>query len=194
MTFVNTIVDYINDQLKGEALNRLQPVKYYNIASTISRTDQPGMFFPGMMNISGEVLQVSPDDLYNVTIYHKIISNTYGRKTKGSTADNIDVLCTSEMQMFVFAQSDKIKMTAEKLEPYIVFSIPEKISRELRMELQLKDCSIRVLSADMDKIRNFKNEYQNVRNFLSPEHIFFSIRYNIIETITRSCIDLCAQC
>ncbi len=192
MPFTNTIVTFINDYLKDKALNKsiLQPVQFYNVASQVSQKDQPATMFPGVINIDGEIEAVQPDDIYNISIYHKVISNTYTAVKKSYGNEN-DIQSLTEMQLFVFAQSDKIKMTAESLEPFIVFGLPGSIETDLAADLRIKSCLITPLSSDMDKIRNFKNEFPGFKFFLKPEHIFFSVRYQIKKTFDRDCVDAC---
>ena len=193
MPFINTVVDFINDHLKGGSLNKnnFQPGKYYGVASSIGSADDKAILIPGVINTDGEIEEVSPDDIYNIQIYHKMIGNNYGVQKKSSYGDDYDVVTTTEMQAFVFAQSDKIKMTAEQLETHIVFGMPGGISNLLLSDLNIKLNTIQVISSDMDKIRNFKNEYQGVQFFLSPEHIFFSVRYQVRQLFDRSCVDAC---
>src|SRR4028119_99545 len=119
MPFTGTIVQHINDSLKEGSLNKkkFQPGKYYGIASIIPLTgDNQGALIPGVINTDGEVEEVTPDDLYNIQIYHRVIGNAYAVTDKGAFGDGKNITSLTEMQAFVFAQSVKIGMTAEQLE------------------------------------------------------------------------------
>jgi hypothetical protein len=196
MPFTNLIVDYINSWLENGTLNRFKPIKCYNIASQILKREPTGAegIFPGVQLSSGEIESVTPDDDYNIIIYHKINSNVYGIQKRGSVGDAYDLTCTSDMTLYVFAQAMKIEMTAEQLEPIIVFGLPGGISSSLSAETYIKFCSITPISSDMDRVRNFKSEYQGIEDFLKPEHLFFSIKYTIKKVFDKSCIDGCLSC
>ncbi len=196
MPFTNTIVEFINDHLKQGMLNRkdFQPAKFFGVASAIQfQTDEPErpLIAPGVTGIDGEIEDATPDDLFSLMVYHKIVGNQYSVQKKDSYGDEYDIVSTSEMQLFVFAQSDKIRMSAESLEPFFVFGMPGRLSGLLMEELKIKSAAITVLSSDMDKLRNFRSEYQNVKFNLAPEHIFFSIRYQIKKVFDRRCVDAC---
>lgn len=168
MPFTNSIVDFINDSLKQGSLNkeRFQPAKYYNVASIVPLDgDNQGQIVPGILNEAGEIEHVSPDDIYSLQIYHRVISNVYGVQKAGSYGDQNDMVSTTEMQVFVFAQSDKINLRAEQLEPFIVFGIPGSVSNALGDEIKMKLVAINVISSDLDKLRNFRNEFQGVQFF-----------------------------
>lgn len=194
MPLSNNIVDYINHSLQVGAFahEKFQPSKWYNTAVPVQfENDEKGFVAPGVISHDGDIEAVMPDEDYNLQVYHKSVTNTYLQLKSGS-GDDRDYQSTSDMLMFVFAQRDKIRLTPEDLESKFIFSLPS--SFENSPDGIPFSCKIIPVSSDMDKLRNGRTEFENVPNFFKPEHIFFSIRYQIIKKFGRGCIDACKAC
>jgi hypothetical protein len=124
MPFIEKIVDYINTSLKDSSLKdkRFQPGKY--VGATQSLPGKTGTVLeqlPATCDENGEYELIEPNDKYNIIIYHKVISNVYTKVTQQqqqrSFGDEYALKCTTEMQLTVIADSRKVKMLAEQLEP-----------------------------------------------------------------------------
>lgn len=192
MPFLDSIVTYINDSLKGSSLNdkRFQPGKFCGVSTILARKKGEGLELLPAVEIEGTYKLVEPDDRLNIITYHKVVSNTYSM-VKKSHGDSYYHKCTSEMAMVVFADAKKIRMSAEQLEPLLIYGMPQRLSDVLMKEIKFVSVLITPLASDMDKIRVFRTEYPGSEYFLKPYHHFFLLRYRIEATFDKNCIDAC---
>lgn len=196
MPFTDKIVELINVSLKGSSLNKevFQPGQFHGISSVIGITKDAGLsLVPGILDGSGSYKAVSPDQKYNLVIYHKCIANDYDLDRKNSYGDSFDFTCRSQMQMVVWGDGKKMKLTADTLEAIIVFGIPQNLSSMDRQNLGLKSCRIMPMNSNMDRLNCFRQEYVNYNFNLKADDCFFIIRYKIETTFGQNCIDMCCQ-
>lgn len=194
MPFVDSIVSFINDQLKAGSLKdvRFKPGKYIGITTVLPRMNgERQELIPASCNNDGEYEAIVPDDRFPIIIYHKVISNGYTSVKQQSFGNDYAYKATTEMQLVVIADSRKIKMQAEALEPLIIFGLPGLGSDQLSKDTGLNRISISPINSTMDKILVFRQEYPATEYFLKPFQQLFSIRYRIEATFDRNCVNKC---
>lgn len=198
MPFIEKIVDAINTSLKESSLNdkRFQPGKYVGCTTLLARINGNQLeTLPAICDDNGEYKTVEPNDKFNIIIYHKTISNVYAKVVNNpqvrSYGDDYALKCTSEMQLTVIADSRKVKMLAEQLEPLIIYGIPQHLSKQMMIDLGFRSCVITPISSTLEKINVFRQEYPNTQYFLKPFHQLFSIRYRVETGFDKNCVEKC---
>jgi hypothetical protein len=195
MPFIDKIVSFINQSLKESSLNdkRFQPSKLIGITTVLARPSDNGFeMLPAECDLNGNYSTVEPNDKFNIIIYHKVISNNYIREKK-AYGDIYVFRAQTEMQLAVIADSRKVKLSAEQIEPLIVYGLPLRLSDAIMQETGFASSLITPLSSNMDKVMVFRQEYPSTKYFLKPFHHFFSVRYRIETVFDKNCIDRC-QC
>ena len=186
---MTSILDHITNQINASlgdgslADKRFKPAKFFGVASAF---EKQGVISPGVMHEDGEIETVVPDDRYALQVYHKLNTISYADSKATSYGDNREVVRVMDMSAYVFAVSNRVHMQAEELEPYISFGLPQEVNIPGH-----RTCIVRAVGADMDKIRNYKNEFQNIKKFLAPNHIFFSVRYQAKMVVNQECVFAC---
>jgi hypothetical protein len=195
MAFQDSIVQFINEALKGSSLNnkKFQPAAYNGIASVVARPKDGGQLelLPAVSVGNADYKPVEPNDKFNLVIYHKVNSNNYQYQKQDSYGDGFSIKSTTELSMIVWVDGKKAGITPEQAEAFIITGFPFKISEVARKTIGIKSCLITPLAADMDKLRVFRQEYQNVKFFLRPHHIFFQLRYRVELVFDQRCLLTC---
>lgn len=197
MPFIEKIVDYINTSLKDSSLNdkRFQPGKYVGCTTLLPRPKGTALeVLPAFCDANGEYTTVEPDDKFNIIIYHRTISNVYTKVTQQqqrSFGDDYALKCTTEMQLGVIADSRKVKLLAEQIEPMIIYGMPLLLPKQMMIDLGFRSCIITPIASNMDKINVFRQEYPSTQYFLKPFHQLFTIRYRVETGFDKNCIEKC---
>lgn len=194
MPFLDSIVSYINDSLKGSSLSdkRFAAGRFLGLSTIVGVQKDTGVVLvPAIVDAMGEYKPVDPvDDRYSITVYHKAISNVYGFEKK-SYGDEYLQKCTTEMLLVVAADAKKVLVSAEQLEPLFIYGLPQRLSPELKQKAAFKNCLITPLASDMDKLRVYRQEWPAAEYYLKPYHHLFSLRYRIEASYDKDCIDAC---
>lgn len=195
MAFSETFVQYINDSLKAGSLNskKFQPGAFHGIVSLVARKglNDSLQLLPAIAHMDGNFKAVEPNDKFNVIIYHKVIANSYLYQKQDSFGDHYVIKSTNEMAMIVWVNTKKAKLTAEQIEALFIAGLPQDLSPEKKKEIGIYSCKITPVATDMDKLRVFRQEYQNIPFFLRPEHCFFQLRYKAELTFDQACLLNC---
>ncbi|MEO9145082.1 MAG: hypothetical protein ABI237_05945 [Ginsengibacter sp.] len=200
MPFLNQITEFINDVLKAGSLNKakLQPAKYYGIATSFARKKDTGVsgkpmvieMLPAILEAGTIKNFITADSKVALQIYHKVISNVYSYEKK-SYGDNYDIKCSTDMNMVALFNSKQTGSAKEVLEPVILFGMPQKLSNALIADLKIIKCLITPVSSNMDPLSVFKQEYPQADFILNENTSMFSIRYRIEMTFSQACVDNC---
>lgn len=194
MPFIENIVGFINDSLKAGSLKdkRFQTGSFLGLTTIVAKKKGETLtIYPGTVTVEGEYKTVEPNDKYPVVVYHKILTNTYVYQKDDSYGDRNSIKGTTELAMIVWGDSKKLKLSASQLEAIILMGIPQRISEVKRKELGIKSCTFTPVNSDMDQLRVYRGEYQNVDYFLKPQHSFFLIRYRVEMVFDQSCLSAC---
>jgi hypothetical protein len=193
MPFLGNIVDKINTTLKASSLNKekLQPSLLHGISTIVGREKVTGSveFLPAIFQ-DGKAKLLTPDDKYSVIIYHKLVSKVYG-VSKSGYGDGNNYTETAEMAMVVYLNANRAKIVAEQLEPMLIAGLPVGLPPNDLQSIGLGGCVIHPASSDLDQLRVFRQEYQQSEYFLKPSDQLFLIRYKIVSTFDRRCLNTC---
>jgi hypothetical protein len=192
MPFTDKIVEHINQSLKAGSLKdkRFQPGKFYGITTILARHQKVGNgleLLPAMEK-DGQYDAIGVDDRINITLYHKVVANSYTMQKKGGYGDDYLHKCSAEMLLVILADERKVKLKAEQLEPMVIYGMPNGFPLT---DTGLSSCIISPLGSTMDRLIVFRQEYPGTEFFLKPYHHLFSIRYRIETSFDKNCIDNC---
>jgi len=195
MPYLDKIVSQINtDLLAGPLSNkRFAGGRVENIAVQVKLDyeDKAAVYVPVVYRSSGEYREVTFDDSYPLTIYHRTLSNTYKPiDGQGVGATKRKWLATSQMLMCVMAFRDQIKTDKETLEAAIVTNFPFGNNANYKIA-PLQTCIVTVLQTDMDSLAVFLQEFKGVNVELNPEKIIFLVKYKIESTYYEGCFNIC---
>jgi hypothetical protein len=193
MPFLNQITEFINDALKVGSLNnaKLQPAKYYGIATIVTRKKDGNLeMLPAIVEAGVIKNFITIDSKIALQLYHKVMGNTYSYE-KRSYGDGYDIKSSTEMNMVVLFNSKLTGNAKEVLEPVVLFGLPQKTSAMINADLQIIKCSIVPLSSNMDPVSVFKQEYPQAEYVLNENSSMFCIRYKIEMTFSQACVNKC---
>lgn len=192
MPLLSTIVDQINTQLILPKLSdeKFQGSKLSGIAIPFTKLlkDKP-VTAPAVRKYGTKDLEaVGYDDRFPVSIYHKLIGNTYSTSEVDNYGNDYTMIKqVTQMQLIVWANYSRIGYLTEH-------ELESTISGALFGELDLKpfiDIFIAPTTTNFDKSGLFSQEYKGVENLLSNEHLYFGINYTIESYFDKSCFSLC---
>jgi hypothetical protein len=197
MPFINEIVDYINASLASGSLNksRLQPANFYGLSSVFARSKKGVAqnqveLLPAIIDTNGKDTPIVPDSKKAMQIYHKLLSNVYSTE-KSSYGDSYLIKSVTEVSMVVITNSELTGINKEKIEPVVVFGLPQRLSDALIADLKIARCLITPISSNMDHVQVFATEYPRSDYFLSEQVSMFSLRYRIEMVFSQACVEQC---
>lgn len=197
MPFFDEITGFINDSLKASSLNskKLQPAKFYGLSTQIYKSVKDKNTnnvepYPAIVDGTGAITVITPDDKYSLQVYHKNLSNAYSYE-KESYGDGYLMNADCDMQMVVITNGKISGKTKEILEPVFIAGMPQKLSQELITGLGIYSCLITPAGSNMDAMQVFRQEYPKSNLFLTNQMSMFLIRYRIKLTFSQTCIDKC---
>ena len=197
MPFLNQITKFINDELKAGSLNKkkLQPTNFIGLSTTIARSKKGSAqnaveILPAVIDESGKVIPITPDEKYSLQVYHKLLTKVYSIDKKGF-GDEYLIKCVSELAMVVFTNGKLTGKAKEVLEPVVLFGIPQRLSTALIADLKIKSCLIYPTASNLDHMQVFGQEFPRSEYFLNEQMSMFSIRYKVETVFSQTCIDQC---
>jgi hypothetical protein len=181
MPYLNQIVAALNRELRQ--VTSLQG-RYGGIAYQVQRELDTSQIWPALFE-EGKVEQyIGLDDTDNAVIYHRILSNTYGRdKNYPNTYTS-----ATQMVMIVYVRRGATKLTPDQAEALIISGIPQTITLTTQ---GLKHVSINVGNTNMNPLEVFPTEYRNVPYRLPADGILLSFRYTINAIFDKNCLSNC---
>jgi hypothetical protein len=197
MPFIEEIVTYINTSLAAGSLNKdkLKPATFYGLSNVIERSKKGVSqsqveLLPAIVDANGKATPITPDSKKAIQIYHKLLSNVYSTE-KRSYGDGYDYKSISELSMVVLTNSKLTGILKEKIEPVVVFGLPQRLSTALIANLKIVRCLITPISSNMDHVQVFATEYPRSDYFLNEQVSMFSLRYKIEMTFSQPCVEQC---
>lgn len=176
------IIDEINNVL-SETVFKSVGARLYGIAELITRDKHTE---PGIVDGNGEVQYVGMDDIYPVTVYHRLISDST-QPTRLGFGDAQWHRQTIRMRCVVFATKKNIKVDMTTLLNEMAMRIPIKISRERLQSLNLRAVKV----AAGEKISHtpivFRDEY-NLPLDHRPDVSMGALTYSIEVLYDPACI------
>jgi len=197
MPFFDEITQFINDSLKASSLNKknLQPALFYGLSTQIFRSGKDKNSnnvepLPAIVDGTGSITMIAPDDKYSLQVYHKNLGTSYSYE-KESYGDGYLINADCDMQMVVISNSKISGKTKEILEPVFIAGMPQKLSQELITGLGIYSCLIAPAGSNMDAMQVFRQEYPKSNLFLTNQMTMFLIRYRIKLIFSQKCINQC---
>ena len=195
MSSLNKIVKNINASLRATSFSdkRFASFEANGIVKLLPIQNKTGGYDyrPAELTDSGEGKLLAPDDTKVLQIYHKVNGIEYSLQRERHGNGNENIIRKANMSMMVFALRNKIKLSEEMLDLFILKGVPDKFNKTVLQELNISDCSIKHASTDFNSVQLFQREYGNKTYYLKPEHLFFEVKYQIECRMKKSCINTC---
>lgn len=194
---LDNIVTSINESLKAGPFkdDRFDGSRFCGLTDQVSKEleDDKRETYPIEINADGEGTPIYIDDVNCLTIYHKLLSTIVGtpQKARYGRGEYIDL--TRTMSAVVIANRERLKVSQDDLNLFLIGGMPKSISAELKTKLALKSCNINVLSSDLDAPKIFAREYPTIGKPYSPELMLIEFRYSIGCTFDTRCINYCCE-
>lgn len=183
--YLPCIIERLNQKITVANTN-FAGAKYYNKLAWLVNRDVNGTSqqFP-LVDEENET-EIAIDDIYPLTVYHRLLSKPYSEKNYQFDVANCQML------MIVFANKDKVKMDAEALESQLISLFPKQFNSDDRAGLEgVTDISIKLGTSNLSATDVFNSEYRGARLAIDRNIILFSVRYDINITFKRDCLNFC---
>lgn len=186
---LNKIISIIDTHLVSAITgNNLEPKKPFGLAT---RYYENGNFFPGVVSDSGEITNCFLQDQYGVSWYHRNNTGTYVtlENNFGNKLDKVEE--SNAINLVIFADSKKIKVSFETLKDIFISSLPSVLSKAECESSEIFGCQIELNAHELDSqlvVREETNQ-DNVRVGLN--HGLILVRYTIKSTYRRGCTVIC---
>ena len=150
-------------------------------------------YYSGVFNGS-EVVNCMLDDRYACSWYHRNQSGNYTvvENNFGDLNDKVEEV--NEVELIIFAQQQKTKISFETLKDIFIGAIPSVLSKVVCESLQLFDCRIELISHELDSRLVIERETNKPNVRVGLNNGLIAIRYRIISTYRRGCIVICENC
>lgn len=177
------ILDNIN-------VRSLLPQKSFGLAE---RYYDEKTYYSGVFNGSN-VENCMLDDRFALSWYHRNQSGGYGlvENNFGDLNDKVEEV--NEVELIIFAQQQKTKVSFETLKDIFVSAIPSVLSKVVCESLQLFDCRIDLISHELDSRLVIERETNKPDVRVGLNNGLIAIRYRIFTTYRRGCIVICENC
>lgn len=191
MSYIATIVDFINEQLKENLFNcdLYNNQKIVALAQGLPRTNGEKIeIVPSYIDHEGEATYVGPDDDYDLMIYHRLTALTVGKATLKTYGDNKPMDANiARISLVVFARRDQLHVSNDELAISIQAACPQAATKALLQQLQFKAANINISEIVLNDLQVFQEEFQNVQFFLKPEQYLFKVNYTIESAFLKEC-------
>lgn len=184
------IVCTINEAIDAATTSQKFTGKQYS-GITIVRKNSDNQNVPIMYAKGGIPKPVNIDDKYPLQWYHRNNGSVYVQSDKRQYGNANGALSqTTNMSLIVMANFERTKLYAEEIEGIIVASIPTVLTAARMTELNLRACTIGVISANHDATALFEREHKGSL-MMNENTIMFEIRYQITTAFFNECINAC---
>ena len=151
--------------------------------------------FPVTMDESGEVKQITIDDTYSVTAYHRLVGTTYRPEVdRASYGDGVSYTHeVNVMKLVVFGNYSALRRTPDQVIDDIVNVMPSEFAGASIAPLGLDGMWVTVTASEIDSLAVFGSEYVGMQYAIPPEDFMVAITY-AIETRARKNCKPCSPC
>jgi hypothetical protein len=194
--FTSSLIDLINDHIKTNCLcdPRFAAGMIGGIAYDATRRDDDHgaiVQYPVLNDLNGEGTDISINDTYPITIYHKVLSKNYIPKPVSNYGDRQkEVTEKTDIKMVVAGWTNRLNLSQEDLEALITSNFPDSIAPALYAPYKLLRVAATLQNSTLSKEQVFREEYKGIPYDLKPEQILFSIRYQIEADYKKGCFTL----
>jgi hypothetical protein len=184
---IAAFVDSINVHL-SELFSRWPDTKLYGLAElVVRRRGTEAELWPCVLNNDGEGQYVGIDDIFSVSLYHKLNGVTSQVRSVSAYGDSTgNIVNTYQMSLVVFLDRKRTDLTAGDVLIYIQANYPNRIVSE-----SFKNNIIRFTGAVLNSRAVFEREYQGANFLLPPEKSVFEITYSIESIFSKDCFNNC---
>lgn len=182
----NKIASYINAYLDLAMRDqKFAGMKTYGLTEIYDRGKDK---LPAEVDSNGELIYVGIDDCHPVIIYHRCDSTTSVMDKNNFGAGRDDVIETSQMRLFAYAQNQKVKMSAAEMKDFLYCAIPGLLDKTSCTNLGIKSANITVTGCNFNSLDTYKKEYKLNRAF-NPAFYLIEIKYSIECRMKKPCVD-----
>lgn len=186
---LNKIISYIDARLIGAiTANKLLPTHAFGLATRYYEEDK---FFPGVVNVQGEITNCFLQDGYSVSWYHRNNSGTYNVVPNNFGNKNDKVEESNVVNLVIFANSKKINVSFETLKDIFISSLPSVLSKAECESSEIMGCEIELTAHELDSQLVVKEETNQDNVRVGLNHGLILIRYTIKSTYRRGCAVIC---
>lgn len=148
---------------------------------------------PAVVYNSGESTDVTYNDTYPITFYHRLYSpSIYEDDLNENYGDPGNfVKETADMVMVVIGDRNKLQVLQEDVGAAIWASIPREITQAQAAAFGLMSGLIIPGEVNNESEDVFNQEFKGVEYNLAPQNFMISVRYKIITVYSDSCFNLC---
>lgn len=194
MPFLQQIIEEINTGLKTGIFNKekLQPANYFGLAMQIGRTksDKKIELLPALIE-NGKPRYLVLESKTALQVYHKLLSNTYSYEKKSYGSD-YNIKSISDISIVVINNLKMTGIASDKLEPSIIFKMPQRLKPQTISELKINSCLITPISSNMNSVEVYRQEYPGQEAlFVHDQMAMFSVRYRVETVFNQACIEQC---
>lgn len=195
MAYLKEIVTIVNDALVARALSteRFVGKRTFGIAATITYKEKDGSDVrkPMLTNNTDDEIYVGYDSQFPVTIYHKVSTSTTEPDPEKSYGDHLKVVTqTANIQMIVYGNRNKIKLSPEELEALLIDSFPSNLTKAQKQPYKLRSVTITPGQTNFNSTAVYQQEY-SAESRMKPNDIFIAINYTVVSSFKQGCLDLC---
>ena len=196
MGFLDSIVSIINTPVNDWAVTHVIGVKTSGIAISLQSrsTDFEGLL-PCVADHFDDPIYCGVDDQYGFVSYHKVTGRNRRLIKESSYGASIGMIeDIAQMQLHVWADRRKLKMTAETLDEMIVSKMPVNLTKTQLSSLGLKYVEIVPAGTNYDSTAIFASEYRTDGNRLPSNSILIVISYQVTSRYNKDCDPPCQNC
>lgn len=181
------IVNYINYYLLASMTDiRFTGKKAFGITELYDKEKEARL--PAELR-NGELCYVGIDTTYPVIIYHRSNgTNTVIDKKNSFGALNDNMIETSNMSLFVYAQNAKIKMSASEFKDFLSNAFPDHIDKVSSTNIGIRSGFIKTLSTNFNSGEIYKKEYPKTKRVLDPTFFLMEIKYSLEIRFKKGCV------
>lgn len=199
MPYIKTIIAFIDTEIKKSLNDVTFQGRQYGLASAMVTDIRGGdlkIIMPAVVKTDGEMDVVFPDDRYNFTSYHSLVSNGFAplsqQQQYGDGRNMIKEI--SEMTMTVTALTNRVKLTVDQIEGIMMGAFPDRGSNNLLAETKFSSIFIAPYTSRFDSQKIFDEEYRSSGYTLIPSQVLLQIKYRIESVFRKDCFKNCAPC
>ena len=186
---IQNIIEIINETLKTNAFNeiRFSGAKFFGLSSLYSIENEESPF---VVDDYGQAIYCGYDDIAPLIIYHRTISSQNNiDRTKAVINDKL-ISRQYTMSLFVTAQRDRIKLTAEDLDLLIASAWQSSLPHQKLIDFNLRGCNLIYVSTNYNTTALLQREYTGKNILNEPSLILIELRYMVEITYNNGCLEI----
>ena len=189
--YLDKIVDDLNLTLKDSVLSmqKLQAGKYYGLSKLQQGENDNEPYF---IDNRGVQFNISTDDNYPFSIYHRLITSTYKDANLGFGDDNDILIETNKMICVVYCDGEKVGILENDLANLIAFGLNKNFTKQEINDVNVGMITCKAESINYNSKQLFQSEYGNNAEYsFTGKDIYFSLSYSIDIMASKNCLANC---